>query len=88
MKSTFFLKASMLVLLAGFLMASSPVQNSLFAKNTVNSEITKKHKHKHKHSSRKITKGTTGNKTTDNKSGENKGKDSKNAQNNTKTNKK
>ncbi len=78
----------MLVLIAVFLLASSPAQYSQFAKNTSNTELTKKHKHKHKHSSKKKTKGTTGNKTTDNKTGENKGKDSKNAQNNTKTNKK
>lgn len=88
MKYTGFLKASLLILFAALLIAFPPVQNGIFAKNTINTEIAKKHKHKHKYSSKKKPKSTTGNRTTENKSGSNEAKDNKNTENNPKTNKK
>ncbi len=80
MKLTGILKGSLLIAIATVLIAAAPIETSVFAQNTVKTEITKKHKHKHKHGKKK--KGTN----KSNNTGSNQSKDNgKNTQKDNKT---
>ncbi|MCC6867009.1 MAG: hypothetical protein IT280_12715 [Ignavibacteria bacterium] len=89
MKSTSIFKASILALIAAGLIAISPIQNTVFAKDTSKTEVVKKHKHKRKHKkNKKNTKTSSKTNKNGNKTGGNNPKDNKTGNNQNNVNKK